>query len=53
MCCTAMGTRQSEQGSLWVASAAAKVAWHPLYTRLNALLDVASIVVPCASSMRR
>src|ERR1700674_4175246 len=36
----AMGTRQSEQGSLWVASAELpKSPGHPFYTRLNALLD--------------
>jgi transposase len=35
-----MGTRQSEQGSLWVATAALpKSPGHPFYTRLNALLD--------------
>src|SRR5271163_3993551 len=40
MCCMAMGTRQSEQGSLWVATAELpKSAGHPFYTRLNALLD--------------
>src|SRR3979411_1796376 len=36
----AMGTRQSEQGSLWVATAELpKSPGHPFYTRLNALLD--------------
>ena len=36
----AMGTRQSEQGSLWVAIAELpKSPGHPFYTRLNALLD--------------
>ena len=36
----AMGTRQSEQASLWVASAELpKILGHPFYTRLNALLD--------------
>ena len=36
----AMGTRQSEQGSLWVAMAKLpKSPGHPFYTRLNALLD--------------
>src|SRR3981189_393230 len=40
MCCMAMGTRQSEQGSLWVATAELpKSPGHPFYTRLNALLD--------------
>src|ERR1700692_3260980 len=40
MCCMAMGTRQSEQGSLWVASAELpKSPGHPFYTRLNALLE--------------
>jgi transposase len=38
----AMGTRQSEQGLLWVASAELpKSPGHPFYTRLNALLDAA------------
>src|ERR1700729_1013941 len=38
----AMGTRQSEQASLWVASAELpKSPGHPFYTRLNALLDAA------------
>jgi transposase len=38
----AMGTRQSEQGSLWVATAALpKSPGRPFYTRLNALLDAA------------
>jgi transposase len=38
----AMGTRQSEQGSLWVAMAKLpKSPGHPFYTRLNALLDAA------------
>src|SRR5271169_3684658 len=42
MCCMAMGTRQSEQGLLWVASAELpKSPGHPFYTRLNALLDAA------------
>src|SRR5476649_2058914 len=42
MCCMAMGTRQSEQGSLWVAMAKLpKSPGHPFYTRLNALLDAA------------
>ncbi len=37
-----MGTRQSEQGSLWVATAELpKSPGHPFYTRLNALLDAA------------
>ena len=36
----AMGTRQSEQASLWVAKAVLpKSPGHPFYTRLNALLD--------------
>jgi len=36
----AMGTRQSEQSSLWVATAELpKSPGHPFYTRLNALLD--------------
>src|ERR1039457_675035 len=36
----AMGTRQSEQASLWVATAELpKSPWHPFYTRLNALLE--------------
>ena len=36
----AMGTRQSEQGSLWGATAELpKSPGHPFYTRLNALLD--------------
>jgi transposase len=36
----AMGTRQREQGSLWVATAELpKSPGHPFYTRLNALLD--------------
>src|SRR5471030_2661750 len=40
MCCMAMGTRESEQGSLWVATAELpKSPGHPFYTRLNALLD--------------
>jgi hypothetical protein len=40
MCCMAMGTRQSEQGLLWVAMAELpKSPRHPFYTRLNALLD--------------
>jgi len=35
-----MGTRQSEQGSLWVATAELpKSPGHPFYTRLSALLD--------------
>ena len=35
-----MGTRQSEQGSLWAATAELpKSPGHPFYTRLNALLD--------------
>src|SRR3984885_7511431 len=39
----AMGTRQSEQGSLWVATAELpKWPGHPFYTRLNALLDAAA-----------
>jgi len=34
------GTRQSEQGLLWVATAELpKSPGHPFYTRLNALLD--------------
>jgi transposase len=38
----AMGTRQSEQGSLWVAIAELpKSPGHPFYTRLNALLEAA------------
>jgi transposase len=38
----AMGTRQSEQGSLWVATAELpKSPGHPFYTRLNTLLDAA------------
>src|ERR1700684_3378638 len=40
MCCMTMGTRQSEQGSLWVASAELpKSPGHPFYTRLSTLLD--------------
>jgi transposase len=36
----AMGTRQSEQASLWVATAELPESpGHPFYTRLNALLD--------------
>src|SRR6202789_1743107 len=36
----AMGNRQSEQGSLWVATMELpKSPGHPFYTRLNALLD--------------
>ena len=36
----AMGTRQSEQSSLWVAtSELPKSPGHPFYTRLNALLE--------------
>ena len=36
----AMGTRQSEQSSLWVAtSELPRSPGHPFYTRLNALLD--------------
>src|SRR5713101_6481480 len=36
----AMGTRESEQSSLWVAtSELPKSPSHPFYTRLNALLD--------------
>ena len=35
-----MGTRQSEQASMWVATAELpKSPGHPFYTRLNALLD--------------
>jgi transposase len=42
MCCMAMGTRQSEQGLLWVATAELpKSPGHPFYPRLNALLDAA------------
>src|ERR1700676_2154632 len=42
MCCIAMGTRQSEQGSLWVAMAKLpKSPGHPFYARLSALLDAA------------
>ena len=42
MCCMAMGTRQSEQGSLWVAMAKLpKSPGHPFYARLSALLDAA------------
>ena len=38
----AMGTRQNEQASLWVATAELpKSPGHPFYTRLNALLDAA------------
>src|SRR6202158_4228299 len=38
----AMGIRQSEQASLWVATAELpKSPGHPFYTRLNALLDAA------------
>ena len=38
----AMGTRQSEQGLLWVATAELpKSPGHPFYTRLNALLEAA------------
>ena len=49
----AMGTRQSEQGSLWVAMAKLpKSPGHPFYTRLNALLDAADfdrfVEGPCA-----
>ena len=37
-----MGTRQSEQGSLWVAMAKLpKSPGHPFYARLSALLDAA------------
>ena len=37
-----MGTRQSEQESLWVAMAKLpKSPGHPFYTRLSALLDAA------------
>jgi len=37
-----MGTRQSEQASLWVATAELpKSPGHPFYTRLNALLEAA------------
>ena len=37
-----MGTRQSEQASLWVATAELPTSpGHPFYTRLNALLDAA------------
>src|SRR6202451_4701279 len=40
MCCMAMGTRQNEQGSLWVASTELpKSPGHPFYTRLSTLLD--------------
>src|ERR1700675_151257 len=40
MCCMAMGTRQSEQGSLWVAMAKLpKSPGHPFYARLSALLE--------------
>src|ERR1700687_5219001 len=40
MCCMAMGTRQSEQASMWVATAELpKSPGHPFYTRLNALLE--------------
>src|ERR1700687_2656657 len=40
MCCMAMGTRQSEQASMWVVTAELpKSPGHPFYTRLNALLD--------------
>src|SRR3982074_2460914 len=40
MCCMAMGTGQSEQGSVWVGTAELpKSPGHPFYTRLNALLD--------------
>src|SRR5450432_4293155 len=36
----AMGTKQSEQGSMWVASVKLpKSPGHPFYTRLNALLE--------------
>src|ERR1019366_1879721 len=39
-CCMAMGTRQSEQVSSWVATAELpKSPGYPFYTRLNALLD--------------
>src|SRR6202163_1510410 len=42
MCWMAMGNRQNEQGSLWVATAELpKSPGHPFYTRLNALLDAA------------
>src|SRR5450755_1572822 len=42
MCCMAMGTRQSEQGSLWVATAELpKSPGPPFYSRLNALLEAA------------
>src|ERR1035437_2957648 len=38
----AMGTRQSEQASMWVATVKLpKSPGHPFYTRLNALLDAA------------
>jgi len=37
-----MGTRQSEQASLWIATTELpKSPGHPFYTRLNALLDAA------------
>ena len=37
-----MGTRQSEQASLWIATGELpKSPGHPFYTRLNALLDAA------------
>jgi transposase len=40
MCCMAMGIRQSEQASLWIATAELpKSPGHPFDTRLNALLD--------------
>ena len=36
----AMGTRESEQSSLWVATSDLPMSpGHPFYTRLNALLD--------------
>src|ERR671918_124679 len=38
--CMAMGTRETEQSVLWVATSdLPKSPGHPFYTRLNALLD--------------
>ena len=53
MCCMAMGTRQSEQGSLWVATAELpKSPGHPFYTRLNALLDADDFDRVCRRPVR-
>ena len=41
----AMGTRQSEQASLWIATAELpKSPGHLFYTRLNALLDAPTAI---------